>query len=438
MESFDYIIIGAGPGGYETAAGAARQGAKVALIERDLLGGTCLNRGCIPTKTLCHAARIARHIIRGASYGIDTSGMTIDYRRLSARKDEIVSQLRDGIGIMLRDVEVINAEARFTGPRTVVAEGRDMTASKIIIATGSAPASLPIPGSELAVTSDGLLAMTSLPERMVIIGGGVIGMEFASIYNNLGTEVTVIEYCKEILPPFDKDIAKRLRMALSAEGISFYTSAEVTTIEPGVTVRFSHKGNRMFVESDIAVMATGRHPVFPKGLESAGITYDRKGISVNPETFETSATGVYAIGDVNGICMLAHAASAQGRRILGENVNIRVIPSIVFTDPEAAAVGLTEDSCKSSGMDYKSVKLPFRSNGKAVSMGETSGMVKLIAERQTNHVLGCHAVGPHAADIIQEAAFAMTNDLSLEDIQSTIHAHPTISEILPAAASQLL
>lgn len=437
MERFDYIIIGAGPGGYETAAAAARMGAKVALIERDLLGGTCLNRGCIPTKTLCHAATIASHAKNGSAYGIKATDVSVDYRQLSARKDEVVTQLREGIGIMLRDVEVIKGEAEFAGTKVITVGDRGLTADKIIIATGSQPAVIPIPGSELAVTSDQLLQMTSLPKKVAIIGGGVIGIEFASIYNNLGVEVTVIEYCKEILPPFDKDIAKRLRMALAANGVTFYTSAEVTSINPGVSINFNSKGKELSVETDMAVMATGRRPVFPKGLDKAGIIHDRKGIKADPETLETSVKGVYAIGDVNGICMLAHAASAQGRRVLGETVNLSVIPSAVFSTPEAAMTGITEEKCKSEGVEYKSVKLPFRSNGKAVSMDEAGGMIKLIIDPQSRHILGCHAVGPHAADIIQEAALAMASGLTAESIAMTIHAHPTISEILPTAVCQL-
>jgi dihydrolipoamide dehydrogenase len=434
METFDLLILGAGPGGYETAAVAAARGLKVALVERDYLGGTCLNRGCIPTKTLCHGADLVAQAKKAASYGIDFGETKVDYKALVEKKNSVVAQLRSGIEMLLGKVEIVRGTGRFIAPKTVEVDGRQLTAERIIIATGSAPASLNIPGKELAVNSDQLLEMTELPGRIAIIGGGVIGMEFASIFNKLGAEVTVVEYCKEILPPFDKDIAKRLRMALAGEGITFYTAAEVTAIQEGYKVVFSAKGKEQSVEADLVVMAVGRRASMPEGLDVAGVNTYRRGIEVDPNTMATSADGVYAIGDVNGLCMLAHAASAQGRVVLGEDVNLSVIPSAVFTTPEAAMVGLTEEQCKEKGLNYKAIKTLFRSNGKAVSMDETGGMIKMIVDTDSRRILGCHILGPHAADIIHQASIVMANNQPVDNFSHAVFAHPTLSEALAQAA----
>lgn len=440
MQQFDYLIIGAGPGGYETAAAAAANGASVALVERDKLGGTCLNCGCIPTKAMAHAADILREAREGALYGINAEP-NVDFARLCQRREEVVGQLREGIEALMGRVTVIRGEARFVGAKEVEIEVADAeairaTADKIIIATGSAPAALPIPGAENAMSSDQLLAMTELPESMVIIGGGVIGMEFASIFATLGVKVTVVEYCKEILPQFDKDIAKRLRTQLAAAGIDFLLGAAVTAIEPGRVV-YELKGKQESVEAEKIVMAVGRRPVLPEGLDLAGVELDRKAIRVDRTTMETSSSGVYAIGDVNAICMLAHAASAQGRRVLGEEVNLDVIPSVVFTHPELAMVGASEQQLKDAEVEYKSVKSLFRGNGKAVSMNETSGMVKLLYSPADGQILGCAIMGPHAADMIEEVAVAMTNCLPVAAIAQTIHPHPTLCEALLTAAMQV-
>lgn len=434
MITTDLLIIGGGPGGYETAARAAAKGLKVTLFERDLLGGTCLNRGCIPTKTLCHAAKIAASVKEAAEYGVEVTAPAIDFPKLMARKEEVVSRLREGVGMTLAKVNVVNGDARFTAPHIVEANGESYTAPRIIIATGSAPSVPAIPGAEESLNSDDLLSLSKLPESIIIIGGGVIGMEFASIFNALGSKVTVIEYCKEILPQFDKDIAKRLRTSLSAAGVTFFTSAEVKEVSDGHIVRFIHKGEEKTAEAEAVAIAIGRRPVVPEGLEAAGIEVTRKGIAVDPATFETSAAGVYAIGDVNGICMLAHAASAQGAAVLGDGINLSVIPSAVFTMPEAAMVGMTEEQCKTAGLSYKVSKSLFRANGKAVSMGQTDGIVKLITETESGKILGCHILGPHAADLIHEPALAMSAGLPAAAIARTVHAHPTLSEVMPGAA----
>lgn len=437
MES--YLIIGGGPGGYELAAEAANKGHKVTLVERDKLGGTCLNRGCIPTKAMVHAVDILREAREGSACGIDCGEVKVDYQRLCARRDAVVAQLREGVEAMLGAVDVVRGEARFAGPKRVEVTAADgsvseLTADRIVIATGSVPSCPPIPGAETAMTSDGLLSLDRVPESMVIIGGGVIGLEFASVFSELGSHVTVIEYCKEILPQFDKDIAKRLRTTIASDNLTFVTSAAVTAID-GRTVAYEQKGRQQSVEADVIVMAAGRRPALPEGLQAAGVETDGRAIKVDPATMQTSAEGVYAIGDVNGICMLAHAASAQGRRLLGEEVNLDVIPSVVFTHPELAMVGATEQSLKDAGVDYKTSKALFRSNGKAVSMNETSGLVKLIYSPATRRILGCSIMGPHASDMIEEIALAMSADLPLEAISRTIHPHPTLCEVISAAAN---
>ena len=431
-----YIIIGAGPGGYELAAMLSRQSHDVTLVERDRLGGTCLNRGCIPTKVMAHAASLARSAAAASDYGIGLTVTGIDFSALRKRRDEIVDTLRQNVGMLLSGVNVVIGDARFVAPMTVEVNGESMTADRIVIATGSSAASLPVPGASDAVSSDGLLSLEAVPDSLAIIGGGVIGLEFASIFSALGSRVTVIEYFKEVLPQFDKDVAKRLRMSMTAAGVTFVTGAEVTAIEPGA-VRYRAGTKEGVVEASVTAMAVGRRPNLPEGLDIAGVETDRGAITVDPRTMRTSAPGIYAIGDVNGICMLAHAASAQARIVAGEDVVASVVPSVVFTSPEASMAGMTEQQCKEAGIACRTAKVPFRGNGKAVTIGETDGMVKLIAEAETGNILGCQIVGPHAADLIEEVAVAMANGLTAAALTRTIHPHPTLCEAIQAAAMML-
>ena len=431
-----YIIIGAGPGGYELAAMLSRQSHDVTLVERDRLGGTCLNRGCIPTKVMAHAASLARSAASASDYGIGLTVTGVDFAALRRRRDEIVDTLRQNVGMLLSGVNLIIGDARFVAPMTVEVNGELMTADRIVIATGSSAASLPVPGASEAVSSDGLLSLEALPDSLAIIGGGVIGLEFASIFSALGSRVTVIEYFKEVLPQFDKDMAKRLRMSMTSAGVTFVTGAEVTAIEHGA-VRYRAGTKEGVVEASVTAMAVGRRPNLPGGLEVAGVETDRGAITVDPRTMRTSSPGIYAIGDVNGICMLAHAASAQARIVAGEDVVASVVPSVVFTSPEASMAGMTEQQCKDAGIACRTAKVPFRGNGKAVTVGETDGMVKLIAEAETGNILGCQIVGPHAADLIEEVAVAMANGLTAAALTRTIHPHPTLCEAIQAAAMML-
>ena len=322
--------------------------------------------------------------------------------------------------------------------------GEKHDAKNIVIATGSAPKGLPIPGAELAMTSDDILSMTEVPQSLCIVGGGVIGMEFAAIFNTYGVEVTVVEFCKEILPPFDKDIAKRLKQTLSKRGIKVITQAAVKGIaqcDGGLQVSYDLKGKEQNLVAERVLMSVGRQPVLPQGLDTIGVTVGRRGIEVNDQ-MQTSVEGVYAIGDVNGRMMLAHAASAQGEvalaAILGKECDIRlnIVPSAVFTVPELSMVGLTEEQCAEQGMDVVVKKAFFRSNGKAVSMAETDGLIKMIVDAQSRQIVGCHICGAHAADLIQEVVMAMNADCTVDRLADSIHGHPTLTEVVMTVARQ--
>lgn len=440
--NYDIIIIGAGPGGYETAVSASRQGRKVLLIERGHLGGTCLNRGCIPTKALCRSAEVAVTVREADAFGINVElpAALVDYAKVAARKDEVVAQLRQGVAELLKGVDIVEGEASFASPCEVSVDGNIYSAPCIIIATGSAPARLPVAGTELAMTSDDFLSLTSISASVVIIGAGVIGLEFASILNAFGVKVTVVEFCREVLPPFDAEVAKRLRMSLKRRGIDILTDTRVTSIEPGMKVNCLAKGKEKCVEAEAVLMAVGRRPVLPPGLETLGVAVNRGAIVVN-DAMEVqwedgrapSDVTLYAIGDVNGRCMLAHAATAQGEIVLGHSHRLDVIPSAVFTMPECAMVGLTEEQCVARGLEVKIGKATFRANGKALAMGETDGMVKVISDASTGLLLGCHICGPHAADLVQEAATVMTASLPATAIADAIHSHPTLGETLRTA-----
>ena len=443
---FDIIIIGAGPGGYETAADAAAHGLNVAIVERDQMGGTCLNRGCIPTKALCRNAEVINLMRESEVWGVKTGEMEFDYAPVFERKEAVVKQLREGVEMLMGSpgITAIKGEAVLKDANTVVVNGEEYSAKNIIIATGSAPRGLPIEGADLAMTSDDILAMETLPKSLCIVGGGVIGMEFAAVFSTFGVEVTVIEYCKEILPPFDKDVAKRLKTVLSKRGIKIITSAAVNGItqgEDGYTVSYELKGKPQSVTCEKVLMSVGRQPVLPQGLDAVGVTVGRRGIEVD-DNMMTNVPGVYAIGDVNGRMMLAHAASAQGLRALhaimgkADDIKLDIVPSAVFTVPELAMVGLTEEQCAEKGLDVTVKKSFFRSNGKAVAMNETDGLIKMIVDNATRQIVGCHICGAHAADLIQEVVTAMNAGATVDLLARSIHGHPTLSEVLLTAARQ--
>lgn len=436
-KNVDLIIIGGGPGGYDVAAHEAAAGKSVVLIEKDLLGGTCLNRGCIPTKCLCAGAEVLEYIRNASLFGISVGDVHAPFAEARERSVSVISTLRDGIASLLSKCEVINGVARICPDGSVDVNGKLFKAPKTLIATGSSPAVLPIDGAKLAMTSDDFLKLESLPERLVIVGGGVIGIEFAYIASAYGTEVTVLEYCKEILPPFDSEVAKRLRMLLSQKGINFVTSAQVTSLREtteGIDVTFTDKKGEQVIQTNAVVMAVGRRPVIPDGLAEAGIAVDQRGFIVTDDDMQTSRAGFYAVGDCNGRMMLAHVATAQSMRAIGRDVNLSVIPSAVFAQPELAMVGLTTEQCKDQSINYVVHKALYRANGKALASGHPDGMVKVLVDPETELILGCHILGAHASDLIQEAALAMSQRITVAQVGcQTVHGHPTLSEILANA-----
>lgn len=438
----DLIIIGSGPGGYRAAEYAARNGLQVVVIEEREAGGTCLNRGCIPTKALCRNAELLDILSDGGALGLRDLSFQVDFDAVKERQTKVVEQLRGGVEHILTQpgITFVRGRAVFRGPKTVAVGAEEYTAEHIIIATGARPKLPAIPSLDAGavVTSDELLAIDHVPARLCIVGAGVIGMEFASIFSSLGSEVTVIEYLKECLPVLDSDVAGRLRKTVARKGVTFFMQSAVTAVAAGC-VTFERKGKTQTVEADRILIATGRTPnVEALGLEAAGIEYDAKGIKTDGN-MRTNVPGIYAIGDVNGRCMLAHAATMQGIRavngILGRADSIRfdIMPSAVFTSPEAASVGVSEDFCKANGLDYTCTKAFHRANGKALAMNEPDGMVKLIADSD-GRIIGCHAFGAHSADMVQEISALMCRDTTLAQLRDIIHAHPTVNEMLQEAA----
>ena len=416
MSETDLIIIGAGPGGYRAAEYAAKQGMKVTIFENNEVGGTCLNVGCIPTKTYVHSATFAEARERMAT---------------------VIPQLRAGVeGILSHPNITLVREKAVFGKTPLLWEGVGKV--PIIIATGSETKWLPIKGIDdpRVVDSTGLLNLENLPKRLAIIGAGVIGMEFASVFHRFGSEVTVIEFLKECLPALDSDIAKRLRKYLEKQGITFKMKTAVENIAD--------------IDADVILMATGRRPrTEGLNLEALGVTLTLQGAIPVDDNFQLSIansqlTGVYAIGDCNGRQMLAHAAEMQAVRavnhILGKQDNIRfdIMPAAIFTTPEAACVGPTEDQLKEQGIAYECRKSFWRANGKALAMAETEGMLKLFVTPPSEgqgggSILGCHAYGAHAADIVQEVSVLMCRDTTVMQLRDMVHIHPTLSEILKNA-----
>ena len=426
----DIIIIGSGPGGYRTAGYALQQGKQVVIIEKAEAGGTCLNSGCIPTKCLAH----------------DAEANASDFPAAAERKRNVMNQLRQGIEQLLSapGITLVRGEATFKDARTVTVDGIDYEADDIIIATGSSSKMPPVEGIDnpRVITSTEALNFQTLPAEIVIIGAGVIGMEFASIFSRFGAKVSVIEYLKECLPVIDKDIAKRVRKQIEKlQGVTFYMDSAVKAINDNEVVFVSNKNGketRLECPGCPVLIATGRKPnIEGLNLEAAGVEYSPKGITVN-DNMLTSVPHIYAIGDVTGRQMLAHAATFMGFRavnaIVGKADKIRfdIMPSAIFTYPEAAAVGLTEDQCKQQGIECRALKGYYRANGKALAIDEPEGMVKLVAGAD-GKILGCTSYGAHSADIVQEVTAYINCNATVADIADSVHIHPTLSEILQDA-----
>ena len=444
----DIAIIGAGPGGYVAAIRAAQIGANIYLIENRDIGGTCLNRGCIPTKTYFKNAEFMKDVRRSEEFGLKIDNYDLDGKVLQERKQKIVNNLVGGIEKLLesyKNIEVINGTASIKDKTTVSVktkdgEDRELKVDNIIIATGSEPQMTETSGVDLegVITSDDLLEMDEIPESLIVVGGGVIGLEFASIYQELGTQVTLL--ASRILKDMDKEISRRLPMFFKKQGMEVFTDIRAKEIQKDgqelkVIAKYKDKDEEIEVKGQYVLIASGRKPVTEGlGLENLGVEFGKNGINVD-KNYETNIKGIYAIGDVNttGI-QLAHVASAQGtfvvETILGENpdINLEVWPSCIFTLPEVSFVGMTEDELKEKKIDFNSSKFLFSANGKALSLEEGEGFIKVFSSKEDDKLLGVTILGAHANDLIHEGALVISNGLGVDAITRTIHAHPTLSE----------
>ena len=433
----DLLILGAGPGGYHTAAYAARNGLTVTIVEKADVGGTCLNQGCIPTKALCHDAEAIE-----AARRVCGDDVQVDFAKIYGRKCAVVDKLRGDVETLMSQpgITLVRGRGVLTCNKTVQVDDVEYAADNVIIATGSRPKMLPVEDMRLpgVLDSTGLLALDTLPGSLCIVGAGVIGLEFASVFRSFGCEVTVVEYMKECLPPYDSDISRRVRKAMEKRGVKFVMQAGVTGIvqaEGKLQVNYVCKGKPGAAIADKVLVATGREAnISGIGLEAVGVVTDKGRIAVD-DNMQTNVGGIYAVGDVNGRCMLAHAAIMQGMRcvnhILGraDNIRLDLMPSAVFTNPEAASVGLTESQCKDAGMVYAVRKTPYRANGRAVADEADGGLLKLITGND-GLIVGCHVCGSHAADIVQEVTALMSMGCTLDRLHDITHIHPTIAELL--------
>ncbi|NFL95865.1 dihydrolipoyl dehydrogenase [Clostridium botulinum] len=447
------VVIGGGPGGYVAAIRGAQLGAEVTLIEKERLGGTCLNIGCIPTKVLLHSSELLNEIKEARTLGIEVNNeVKINWTQLQNRKNTVVNTLVSGVSSLLEHnkVKVINGTAAFEGKSSIKVtkdqgESENIQFDNVIISSGSVPFIPPIEGRELegVIDSTGALSLDSIPKSMVIIGGGVIGIEFANIFNSLGCKVTVIEMLPYILPPVDREISEILKEKLKKDGIDIYNNCKVTKIEnnnENLNVSFEEDNDKLNIEAQKVLIAVGRRAnISNLNLESTGVYIEKGCIWVN-DNMETNIKGIYAIGDCTGKNMLAHVASDQGiiavENIMGKNkkMDYKTVPACVYTKPELASVGLTEEQAKQKGVDYKVGKFPLIYNGKSLIMNDTEGFIKIIVDKKYEEILGVHILGPRATDLITEAALALRLEATLKEIITTVHAHPTIGEAMKEAA----
>ncbi len=458
-QAYDVTIIGSGPGGYVAAIRCAQLGMKTALIERyDTLGGTCLNVGCIPSKALLDSSEQFQKAEKEfAEHGIQTGEISVDMKQMIQRKDQVVKDTVGGIDFLMKKhkIEVIHGHGSFLDANTVeVSKGKGkkkekVTSDKFIIATGSKPST--IPGIEIdkqrIISSTEALDLKEVPDKMVVIGGGYIGLEMGSVYARLGCEVTVVEYMDRILPAMDAALGKELQKTLKKEGIEFKLGYKVTEVRSNkkkkeVTVKAEDpKGNEEELKGNYCLVAVGRRPYTDNlGLDKAGVQADDKGFLPVDENLRTNVENIYALGDVIGGKMLAHKAEDEGvfvaERMMGQkpHVDYNLVPGVVYTWPEIASVGATEEELKEAGTDYKSGQFPFKASGRARASGDTDGFIKVLADKATDEVLGVHMMAPRAADLIMEAVAAMEYRASAEDIARMCHPHPTYSESVKEAA----
>lgn len=453
---FDVLVIGAGPGGLAAAHHAARGGLHVAIVEEREVGGVCLNRGCIPTKTLLESIGILRTLRRAREFGISLGGdLTPDFAAMHLRKSEVVASLRVQTRKMLEDagVEIIEGRARFVEEHTVEIEGqgqvRRVMAVHVVIATGGLPARLPIPGADLPLvaTSDEILEQTFIPPRLIVAGAGAVGVEFASIFAELGSRVTLLERLSTVLPGEDEDVQHEMQRSLEGMNIQMELEASMESIEAqdgALKVTFERDGRKQVIEADQLLLATGRAANFADmGLEKAGILAEGGKISVDEEN-ETNVGGVYAIGDCIRRVGWAHQAALEGRevadKILGvaSDIDARYVPACYYTFPEVASVGLTLKAAHELGIEARAGKFSFRSNGRAATTGDNAGFVKLVVENGSDRLLGCQIIGPRATEIINEVSVALRSGATAYALTDALHAHPTFAEVLPGAARAAL
>jgi dihydrolipoamide dehydrogenase len=451
-ESFDLIVIGAGPGGYVCAIRAAQLGMKVACVEkRETLGGTCLNVGCIPSKALLQSSENFEEMAHGfAAHGIVVEGVKLDLARMQARKGEVVSANVKGVEFLFRKNKVtwLKGAGKILAPGKVEVAGETYETKNIVIATGSDSA--PLRGVEVdeqrIVTSTGALELPEVPKHLVVIGGGVIGLELGSVWRRLGAEVTVIEFLDRLVPGMDAEIAKQLERILGKQGMKFRLKSKVTGAtkdKDGVTLSLEPAagGAAEAIKADVVLLAIGRRPYTEGlGLAEAGVALDERGRVKTDAHFATNIPGIYAIGDVIAGPMLAHKAEDEGVAVAeilagqAGHVNYAAIPGVVYTWPEVAAVGATEDELKQAGIAYKAGKFPFSANGRARAIGDVDGFVKILADAKTDRVLGAHMIGPDVGTLIAEISLAIEFGASSEDVARTCHAHPTLNEAVKEAA----
>ena len=450
--SYDVIVIGAGPGGYVCAIRAAQLGLKVACVEkRESLGGTCLNVGCIPSKALLHASEKfseAQHHL--ADFGVKVGNVSLDLPGMMKHKDAVIDANTKGVEFLFKKnkIDWLKGEGVITAPGKVSVAGTEYQAKHIVIATGSDVVSLPgiTIDEKQIVSSTGALTLSEVPKKLVVIGGGVIGLELGAVWGRLGAEVTVIEFLDRILPGMDGELSKEAKKILGKQGFTFKLETKVTSATvkgKGVelTLEAAKGGSAETLNADIVLVAVGRKAYSAGlGLDKIGVALDDRGRVKTDHGFQTNVPGIYAIGDVIAGPMLAHKAEDEGvvlaEMIAGQtgHIDYNLIPGVVYTWPEVASVGKTEEQLKADGLDYKVGKFPFLANGRARAMNATEGFVKILADAKTDRVLGVHIIGPEAGTLIAEAVIAMEFGGSAEDIARTCHAHPTLEEVMKEAA----
>jgi len=449
---FNVVVIGAGPGGYVAALKAASMGAKTAIVEKHFLGGTCLNYGCIPSKALLASAELLHKIERAAEFGVKVNGASFDWKAIQARKDRVLKNLRNGIAGLFkaRKVELFEGMGRLAGHGKVEIEGKEtITADNIILAVGSIPVRIPVwpQDPNLVCTSDEALHWSELPKKLLIVGGGVIGCEFACMMQSYGVDVSVVEMLPSLLPGMDEDLGAELEKALAKRGIKIFTATKVESVEAagkGVRAAISNAKGNQSLEVDKVLVAVGRRPNTKNiGLDSVGMELSPKGFIQVDDTMQTAVKGIYCIGDANGRCLLAHAASAQGicavENALGHRREFHSpIPGAVYTYPEIGGVGLTESQAREKGLPISIGKFPIGFLGKAMAVNETEGFVKIIRNRETDELLGMHILGHNATEIIAVGGAMLGMKATVMQLAETVFAHPTISEAVMESAEDAL